>query len=80
MVLFLVVVILKIAKIQYIEGDGYRELSERKIFKNDTIHGNRGNVYDVNENLLPLSSALCSMRYVLPFHLLKVPSPAFPPF
>ena len=62
MTLFFVVIIFRIFKLQYIEGDKYRKLSQEKTVKNDTIFANRGNVYASDGNLLATSMSKFTIR------------------
>jgi len=50
MMLFFVVIIFRVFKLQYVDGDKYRKLSLEKTEKNDTIFANRGNVYAADGN------------------------------
>ncbi|PQJ21122.1 penicillin-binding protein [Tenacibaculum sp. SG-28] len=52
----------RIVKLQYVEGDKYRKLSEEKNLKNDTIFANRGNVYAADGNLLATSISKYTIR------------------
>ena len=62
MTLFFVVIIFRIFELQYIDGDKYRELSQAKTYKNDTIFANRGNVYAADGNLLATSMSKFTIR------------------
>ncbi|WP_417799703.1 penicillin-binding protein [Tenacibaculum sp.] len=62
MTLFFVVIIFRLFKLQYVEGDRYRKLSEEKTVKNDTIFANRGNVYAADGNLLATSMSKFTIR------------------
>lgn len=62
MTLFFVVIIFRLFKLQYVEGDKYRKLSEEKTVKNDTIFANRGNVYAADGNLLATSMSKFTIR------------------
>lgn len=53
----------KIVYIQTVEGDKYRKLAEKRIFKNDTIPSNRGNLYDANGQLLATSISKYDIRF-----------------
>ncbi|WP_348707097.1 penicillin-binding protein [Tenacibaculum sp. 190524A02b] len=62
MTLFFVVIIFRIFKLQYIEGEKYRKLSLEKTVRNDTIFANRGNVYASDGNLLATSMSKFTIR------------------
>lgn len=62
MMLFFVVIVFRVFKLQYIEGDKYRELSLEKTVKNDTIFANRGNVFAADGNLLATSMSKFTIR------------------
>ena len=53
--LFAFVIAFKLVNIQVAEGEKYKELSEKRVFKNFTIPANRGNLYDTNGSLLATS-------------------------
>ena len=55
MFVFALLVIFKLTKIQFIQGDAYRELAEKRTVQNVTIPANRGNVYSANGSLLATS-------------------------
>ena len=42
-------------KIQFVNGDSYRALAEKRTLKDVVIPANRGNVYSLNGNLLATS-------------------------
>ncbi len=52
---FAFLVIFKLTKIQFIEGDKYRNLANKRTIENVTIPANRGNVYSVDGSLLATS-------------------------
>jgi cell division protein FtsI (penicillin-binding protein 3) len=62
MTLFMVVIFIKITRIQYAEGDKYRNLSEERTVRNDTIFPNRGNVVSADGNLLATSMSKYDVR------------------
>ncbi len=62
MMLFFVVIVFRVFKLQYVEGDKYRQLSLEKTVKNDTIFANRGNVYAADGNLLATSMSKFTIR------------------
>lgn len=55
MFVFALAVVFKIASIQYINGDKYRALAEKRSIKNVEIPANRGNVYSADGSLLATS-------------------------
>ncbi|WP_233487154.1 penicillin-binding protein [Tenacibaculum sp. E3R01] len=62
MTLFFVVIVFRVFKLQYIDGDKYRKLSQEKTVRNDTIFANRGNVYASDGNLLATSMSKFTIR------------------
>ncbi|MBA6155965.1 transpeptidase family protein [Tenacibaculum sp. S7007] len=62
MMLFFIVIVFRVFKLQYVEGDKYRQLSLEKTVKNDTIFANRGNVYAADGNLLATSMSKFTIR------------------
>ena len=48
---------------QFIEGDKYKDLAEKKTTKNFIIPANRGNLYDANGNLLATSVPKYDIRF-----------------
>ncbi|WP_452225328.1 penicillin-binding protein [Lacinutrix chionoecetis] len=55
MFIFGLAVVVKLLTIQYVNGDKYRDLAEKRTIENKIIPANRGNVYSVNGNLLATS-------------------------
>ncbi|WP_282134519.1 penicillin-binding protein [Seonamhaeicola maritimus] len=55
MFVFGLAVVFKLLSIQFIDGDKYKALAEKRVVKNVVIPANRGNVYSVNGNLLATS-------------------------
>jgi len=55
MFIFGLAVVLKLLSIQYLHGDKYRDLAEKRTIENRDIPASRGNVYSVNGNLLATS-------------------------
>ncbi|WP_299127646.1 penicillin-binding protein [uncultured Winogradskyella sp.] len=55
MFVFALAVVFKLCSIQFIEGDLYRELAEKRTVKHFDIEPNRGNVYSVDGSLLATS-------------------------
>ncbi len=60
--LFFIAIVAKLINIQYVEGDKYRSISEKRTIKNDTIHANRGNVYADDGSLLATSMSRYEIR------------------
>ncbi len=60
--LFFIAIIYQLTNIQYVDGDKYRSLSEKRTIKNDTIHANRGNVYADDGSLLATSMSRYEIR------------------
>lgn len=63
MFIFAILVGVKLLDIQFVEGDKYKELAEQRAYKNFTIPANRGNLYDVNGNLLATSIPKYDIRF-----------------
>ncbi|MCG9970205.1 penicillin-binding protein [Christiangramia crocea] len=61
--LFAVAVGVKLVNIQFVHGDYYKELAEERTFKNFKIPANRGNLYDINGNLLATSVPKYDIRF-----------------
>ena len=55
MFVFALLVVFKICSIQFVHGETYRNLAEKRTIKNVIIPANRGNVYSVDGNLLATS-------------------------
>ncbi|APY10204.1 penicillin-binding protein [Seonamhaeicola sp. S2-3] len=55
MFVFGLAVVFKLLSIQFIEGDKYKALAEKRVVKDVVIPANRGNVYSANGNLLATS-------------------------
>jgi len=62
MTLFLFVIFIKIARIQYLEGEKYQGMSNQRTVRNDTIFSNRGNVVSEDGNLLATSMSKYDIR------------------
>ncbi len=62
MTLFLVAIFVKIARIQYLEGEKYQNLSYHSTIRKDTIFYNRGNVVSQKGNLLATSMSKYDIR------------------
>ncbi|MGJ8684927.1 MAG: penicillin-binding protein [Nonlabens sp.] len=56
-------IIYSIINIQFVDGEKYRAKAEQRIFKNDTIPANRGNLYDANGQLLAASISKYDIRF-----------------
>jgi len=63
MFIFAMLVIMQLLNIQFVEGDKYKQLSEERTLKNFKIPANRGNLYDVNGNLLATSIPKYDIRF-----------------
>ncbi|HET8855203.1 MAG TPA: penicillin-binding protein [Salinimicrobium sp.] len=63
MFLFAMAVGVKLLDIQFVEGDRYRNMAAKRTYKNFTIPANRGNLYDVNGNLLATSVPEYDIRW-----------------
>ena len=55
MFVFALAVVFKLCSIQFIHGDQYRELAEKRTVKDFEIEPNRGNVYSADGSLLATS-------------------------
>ncbi|MEC8829636.1 MAG: penicillin-binding protein, partial [Bacteroidota bacterium] len=55
MFVFALMVVYNLTKIQFVNGDYYRALAEKRTLKDVVIPANRGNVYSLNGNLLATS-------------------------
>lgn len=55
MFIFALMVVFKLTKIQFIQGESYRALAEKRSIKDVVIPANRGNVYSVDGSLLATS-------------------------
>ena len=63
MFVFAIAVGLQLLNIQFVEGEKYIALAEERAYKNFTIPANRGNLYDVNGNLLATSIPKYDIRF-----------------
>ncbi|WP_121667079.1 penicillin-binding protein [Mesonia aquimarina] len=63
MFLFAVAVGFKLINIQLSEGEKYKEISAKRVFKDFTIEANRGNLYDSNGSLLATSVPEYDIRF-----------------
>ncbi|MBW2962639.1 penicillin-binding protein [Mesonia aestuariivivens] len=61
--LFAILIVFKLVNIQISEGEKYKELSDKRVFKNFTIPANRGNLYDTDRNLLATSVPEYDIRF-----------------
>ena len=55
MFIFMVAIIVKLFTIQFVQGDQYRDLAEKRTVENVVIPANRGNVYAADGSLLATS-------------------------
>jgi cell division protein FtsI (penicillin-binding protein 3) len=55
MFVFALMVVFKLTKIQFVEGESYRALAEKRTLKDVIIPANRGNIYSLKGNLLATS-------------------------
>ena len=55
MFVFALAVVFKLFSIQFLNGDKYRDLAEKRTVKNVEIPANRGNVYSADGSLLATS-------------------------
>ena len=68
MFVFALMVVFKLTKIQFVEGESYRALAEKRTLKDVIIPANRGNVYSLHGNLLATSFFLVwQMALTTPF-------------
>ncbi len=63
MFVFAIAVVFKLFSIQFIQGDKYRDLAEKRTVKNVTIPANRGNVYAADGSLLATSVPKYDVRF-----------------
>ncbi|SHJ12092.1 cell division protein FtsI (penicillin-binding protein 3) [Mesonia phycicola] len=61
--LFAFAIAFKLINIQVSEGEKYKELSDKRVFKNFTIPANRGNLYDAKGSLLATSVPEYDIRF-----------------
>jgi len=61
--LFAFAIAFKLVNIQIAEGEKYKELSDKRVYKNFTIPANRGNLYDAEGNLLATSVPEYDIRF-----------------
>lgn len=55
MFIFALLVVFKLTKIQFVQGESYRALAEKRSIKDVVIPANRGNIYSVDGSLLATS-------------------------
>ena len=53
----------KLISIQFVDGAKYREIAQKRVFKDFVIPANRGNLYDSNYNLLATSVPKYDIRF-----------------
>ncbi|MDH7445173.1 penicillin-binding protein [Aquimarina sp. 2201CG14-23] len=63
MFIFAILVMVKLVKTQFVEGDMYRAKGEQRVFKTFDIPANRGNLYDSKGNLLATSVPKYDIRF-----------------
>ncbi|WP_417885927.1 penicillin-binding protein [Zunongwangia sp.] len=63
MFIFAIAVAVKLVDIQFVQGQHYKALSEKRVYKNFTIAANRGNLYDTNGSLLAASVPKYDIRF-----------------
>ncbi|MBT8287999.1 MAG: transpeptidase family protein [Flavobacteriaceae bacterium] len=63
MFIFALLVVFKLVKIQFVQGDLYRDLAEERTIKNVVIPANRGNVYAADGSLLATSVPKYDIRF-----------------
>lgn len=63
LVVFVGLIIYKIFEIQMIDGDHYKSIAEKTVYKSFIIEPNRGNLYDTNLNLLATSVPEYEIRF-----------------
>ncbi len=63
MFVFALAVVFKLFTIQFVQGDKYREMAEKRTVKNVTIPANRGNVYASDGSLLATSIPKYDIRF-----------------
>ncbi|MHA7942976.1 penicillin-binding protein [Formosa sp. 3Alg 14/1] len=63
MFIFAIAVVFKLCTIQFVDGDKYRSLAEKRTIKSVTIPANRGNVYDSEGSLLATSVPKYDIRF-----------------
>lgn len=63
MFIFAILVLVKLVKTQFVEGDMYRAKAEERVFRTFDIPANRGNLYDSKGNLLATSVPKYDIRF-----------------
>jgi cell division protein FtsI (penicillin-binding protein 3) len=63
MFVFAILVVVKLINIQFVHGDQYRDLAEKRTIHNVIIPANRGNVYSAEGNLLATSVPKYDIRF-----------------
>ena len=63
LIIFVGGIIYKIIEIQVIDGDHYKSIAEKTVYKSFIIEPNRGNLYDANLNLLATSVPQYEIRF-----------------
>lgn len=63
MFVFSMAIVFKLFTIQFVQGDKYRDLAEKRTIKNVVIPANRGNVYSADGSLLATSIPKYDLRF-----------------
>jgi cell division protein FtsI (penicillin-binding protein 3) len=63
LIVFVGGIVYKIIQIQVIDGDHYKSIAEKTVYKSFIIEPNRGNLYDANLNLLATSVPEYEIRF-----------------
>ncbi|MCO4820773.1 MAG: transpeptidase family protein [Flavobacteriaceae bacterium] len=63
MFVFAVLVVVKLVNIQFVHGDEYRDIAEKRTIQNVKIPANRGNVYSADGSLLATSIPKYDIRF-----------------
>ncbi|MBS3738844.1 MAG: transpeptidase family protein [Psychroflexus sp.] len=63
LVLFTGFIVYKIIQIQIIDGNHYKDIANKSVYKSFIIEPNRGNLYDTNLNLLATSVPVYEIRF-----------------
>lgn len=63
MFIFAILVVVKLINIQFVNGNQYRDLAEKRTVQNVVIPANRGNVYSSDGNLLATSVPKYDIRF-----------------
>ena len=63
MFVFAIAVGFQLFKIQFVEGDHFRELAQKRVYRNFTIEANRGNIYGAHGGILATSVPQYDIRF-----------------